>query len=219
MRIIVNSSNTSQNNTSNNNDNNNVNNSIMVSNVGSSTGNTFPTNVMRETGYTLSSTIPPPASSTYPITENQIFTANNNNENVPENLEESKRKKKKGNSNSSSNIPIVTTTTTTTTSNHANTNNTNARITTTTSILIKPTDKYSNPNTNHQELVQNQTQLTPEQIQKLIELHKLQFTNFEQALKKEKGFVIKKMGEDGNCLFRAIGKLKEEILVQNAAFF
>lgn len=29
---------------------------------------------------------------------------------------------------------------------------------------------------------------------------------FEQALKENKGFIIKKMGEDGACLFRAVGK-------------
>lgn len=29
---------------------------------------------------------------------------------------------------------------------------------------------------------------------------------FEQALKEKRGFVIKKMGEDGACLFRAVGK-------------
>ena len=28
---------------------------------------------------------------------------------------------------------------------------------------------------------------------------------FEQALKEKKGFVIKKMAQDGACLFRAVG--------------
>ena len=30
---------------------------------------------------------------------------------------------------------------------------------------------------------------------------------FEQALKKERGFIIKKMEPDGACLFRAVGAL------------
>ena len=29
---------------------------------------------------------------------------------------------------------------------------------------------------------------------------------FENAIKEKKGFTIKKMGEDGACLFRAVGK-------------
>lgn len=28
---------------------------------------------------------------------------------------------------------------------------------------------------------------------------------FEQALKEKKGFIVKKMGQDGACLFRAVG--------------
>jgi len=30
---------------------------------------------------------------------------------------------------------------------------------------------------------------------------------FEQALKEKRGFIIKRMGEDGACLFRSVGKL------------
>ena len=29
---------------------------------------------------------------------------------------------------------------------------------------------------------------------------------FEQALKEKRGFIIKRMGEDGACLFRSVGK-------------
>jgi len=29
---------------------------------------------------------------------------------------------------------------------------------------------------------------------------------FEEAIKEKRGFSIKKMGEDGACLFRAVGK-------------
>jgi len=30
---------------------------------------------------------------------------------------------------------------------------------------------------------------------------------FEQALKEKRGFIIKRMGEDGACLFRSVGSL------------
>jgi len=29
---------------------------------------------------------------------------------------------------------------------------------------------------------------------------------FEQALQEKRGFIIKRMGEDGACLFRSVGK-------------
>jgi len=34
---------------------------------------------------------------------------------------------------------------------------------------------------------------------------------FEQALKEKRGFVIKRMGEDGACLFRSVGKYISDI--------
>lgn len=36
---------------------------------------------------------------------------------------------------------------------------------------------------------------------------------FEQALKEKKGFIIKRMGEDGACLFRSVGKFSSILLL------
>jgi OTU domain-containing protein 5 len=38
----------------------------------------------------------------------------------------------------------------------------------------------------------------------IISSHQKQFLQFEKELKNKKGFIIKKMSEDGNCLFRSI---------------
>jgi hypothetical protein len=45
-------------------------------------------------------------------------------------------------------------------------------------------------------------------IHVIVDLKKCLFQlerHFEKALKEKRGFIIKKMGEDGACLFRAVG--------------
>lgn len=41
---------------------------------------------------------------------------------------------------------------------------------------------------------------------------------FEQALKEKKGFIIKKMAQDGACLFRAVGTYKASLIIIKALF-